>query len=140
MKPINPLFDKKSPVGIHGKQPGNVRKKAKTRAEGRKVRCDKKKDVKIPFTAYERQLIKKLAKLKGQDPTPYCTELIKKGLTNNYSFVDFPYDPKGKPYPVKLESYFHDLLFDYKVQWDCSLKEAAYRIVSYMLTMEEGRQ
>ncbi|MDM5196780.1 hypothetical protein QUF79_01615 [Fictibacillus enclensis] len=40
---------------------------------------------------------------------------------------------------MKLESYFHDLLFEYKVQWDCSLKEAAYRIVSYMMTLEEGK-
>ncbi|MDM5196781.1 hypothetical protein QUF79_01620 [Fictibacillus enclensis] len=86
MKPINPLFDKKTPVSITVENPSNVRKKAKTKAEGRKVRCDKKKDVKVPFTPYERQLIKTLAKTRGQDPTPYLTDLIKKGLTSPFSF------------------------------------------------------
>ncbi|MDX8367815.1 hypothetical protein [Cytobacillus sp. IB215665] len=134
MKPINPIFDQKT----KRPQTNNVRKKPITKVEGRKERIDKKKDVKIPFSQQERQLIKTLAKRKGMDPTNFCTALIKRGLKGNYPFSEIKYDPKGKPYPVKLERYFHDLLFDYTISWDCSLREAAYRIVSFMLMEESG--
>ncbi|WP_235998336.1 hypothetical protein [Heyndrickxia sporothermodurans] len=82
-------------------------------------------------------MIKTLAKKRGLEPTPYCTYLLKKALKGNYHFPECSYDPKGQPYPAKLEEHYHDLLFNnYKVQWDCSLKKAAYRMVSYMLTIE----
>ncbi|MGP0689642.1 hypothetical protein ACW5UC_24155 [Priestia aryabhattai] len=136
MKPLNPIFDKQIRNESKVNNSHNIRKKPVTKAEGRKERCDKKKDVKVPFSLSERQLIKQLAKNKGTDPTPYCTQLIKKAMKEKYIFPEVIYDPKGKPYPVKLEGYFHDQLFEYKILWDCSLKEAAYRILSFMLHME----
>ncbi|MCK1995478.1 hypothetical protein MPH61_23430 [Peribacillus muralis] len=139
MKPLNPFFETKKVPSKTFTNSNNVRKKPITKSEGRKERCDKKKDVKIPFNTYERKLIKKLARLNGLDPTPYCTDLVIKALKSNYSFPDLPYDPKGQPYPVKLELFFHDKLFHYKIEWDCSLKEAAYRIISYMLNVEERK-
>lgn len=137
MKPLNPFFETRTISSKTLSNPNNVRKKPITKSEGRKERCDKKKDVKIPFTTNERKLIKQLARLRGLEPTPYCTDLIIKALKCNYSFPDLPYDPKGQPYPVKLESFFHDRLFHFKVEWDCSLREAAYRIISFMLKLEE---
>lgn len=83
-------------------------------------------------------MIKKLAKEKGVDPTPYCTYLLKKALKGNYEFPECNYDPKGKPYPAKLDIYNYDLLFNYKVKWDCSMKESAYRIISFMIIIESG--
>ncbi|MFC0274794.1 hypothetical protein ACFFIX_26135 [Metabacillus herbersteinensis] len=136
MEPLNPIFDNKPIKNNSFNQLPIVRKKPITKAEGRDERCDKRKDVKIPFNENERKLIKELAKKRGLEPTPYCTFLINKALKGSYHFPESPYDPKGKPYPAKLEKYFHDLLFDYKVQWDCSLKESAYRIISFMLVME----
>lgn len=111
----------------------NARKKPITKAEGREERCDKKKDIKIPFSENERKLIKRLAKMDRMTPTSFCTSLIKKVLTTNNNYPIVHYDPKGKPYPVKLEKYYHDKIFDYTVEWDCSLKEAAYRIISLVL-------
>ncbi|MCS0824765.1 hypothetical protein NX029_12355 [Cytobacillus firmus] len=136
MKAINPIFNNKNKNKLSVTHTPNVRKKPVTRAEGRKERCDKKKDVKIPFNDEERVLIKRLAKMRGLEPTPYCTLLIKKALKEEHHFPPCYYNPKGKPYPAKLEVHYHDHLFDYKVKWDCSLKEAAYRIISFMLTIE----
>lgn len=136
MKPINPIFinqkEKSHPLVTVTK----VRKKPITKEDGRKTRCDKKKDVKVPFSAEERELIKRISHKKGLDPTPYCTQLIKKALRGKHQFSEVAYDPKGKPYPVKLEEYFHEQLFEYTVLWDCSLREAAYRILSFMLDLE----
>lgn len=139
MKPLNPIFDNKpTKINSFNENP-IVRKKPIIKLEGRKERCDKRRMVKIPFTEYERELIKRLAKKRGLDPTPFCTYLLVKALKGNYQFPESQYDPKGKPYPAKLDNYFHEKLFDYRVQWDCSLKESAYRIVSFML-MLEGRE
>ncbi|MGM0877787.1 MAG: hypothetical protein ACQEWV_24370 [Bacillota bacterium] len=136
MKPLNPIFDNNVTKNNTFNLTPNVRKKPITKAEGRKERCDKRKDVKIPFNQSERKLIKELAKKRGLDPTPYCTFLLIKALKTNYHFPECSYDPKGQPYPAKLDQHFHDLLFNYKVEWDCSLKESAYRIVSFMLSIE----
>ncbi|MBU8732547.1 hypothetical protein KM915_21085 [Cytobacillus oceanisediminis] len=136
MKAINPLFNGKTQHKNPGISTSNVRKKPVTKQEGRKIRCDKKKDVKIPFSDSERILVKKLSKLRNMEPTPYCTYLLKKGLKGEYTFPTCSYEPKGKPYPAKLESHYHDLLFNYKVDWDCSLKESAYRIIRFMLNLE----
>ncbi|MGG3574601.1 hypothetical protein ABES25_05625 [Bacillus gobiensis] len=57
-------------------------------------------------------------------------------MKEKYDFPETVYDPKGKPYPAKLETYYYDLLFDYKINWVCSLKESAYRIISFMLRIE----
>lgn len=133
MKHLNPLFTNQNSKKNNVNQGANIRKKTITKKEGRKERCDRKKDVKIPFNEDERKLIKHLARQNNLDPTPYCTLLIKKALKGNYVFPECLYNPKGKPYPAKLESYYFDLLFDYKIEWDCSLKESAYRIISFMI-------
>lgn len=137
-KPLNPIFNnnhkkKEDPLLIR-----NVRKKPITKDEGRKTRIDKKKDVKIPLSDEERKLIKRLANRRGLQPTPFCSLLVKKALTEykNAQIFEYSYDPKGKPYPAKLEVYYHDLLFDKTVEWDCSLKEAAYRLLKFMLIKE----
>lgn len=136
MNVLNPLFNKNKDNKTKQPNTSNVRKQPITKVEGRKERCDKKKDVKIPFTEDERKLIKELSRKRNLDPTPYCSLLLKKGLKEKRFYPHCPYDPKGKPYPAKLEQHYHDLLFTFKVEWDCSLKESAYRIISYMLKEE----
>lgn len=135
MKAINPIFNSNLKKSVTNGTP-DIKKRAKTKEEGRKERCDRKKDVKIPFTEEERILVKKLARKRNLEPTPYCSFLVKQALTKKYVFPICEYNPKGKPYPAKLESYYHDLLFDYTLQWDCSFKEAAYRIIRFMLDLE----
>ncbi|MED4456156.1 hypothetical protein [Metabacillus fastidiosus] len=135
MKPLNPIFNNKA-ANSSLTNTSNVRKKPITKEEGRKERCDKLKHVKIPFNEKERMLIKQLAKKRGLDPTPYIGFLLMKALKRNYDFPECVYKPQGQPYPAKISIYYHDLLFDYKVKWDCSLKESAYRIVSFMLEKE----
>jgi hypothetical protein len=136
MEPINPIFTNKTARSLLEEKKDIVRKKPITKKEGRKERIDKKKDVKIPFNQQERKLLKIMAKRRGLDPTPYCSLLVKKGLQEFQDFPKRPYNPKGQPYPAKLEKVYHDQLFEMKVSWDCSLKEAAYRILAFMLEEE----
>jgi hypothetical protein len=128
MKPLKPILDSKTTINHSFDEVSIAQKKTITK--------DMLKMVKIPFNQNERKLIKELAKKRGLDPTPYCTYLLIQALESNATFPECYYDPKGQPYPAKLDQHFHDLLFTYRVQWDCSLKESAYRIVSYMLTLE----
>jgi hypothetical protein len=128
MKPLKPIFDSKTTINHSFDEVSIAQKKT--------IIKDTHKMVKIPFNQNERKLIKELAKKRGLDPTPYCTHLLIQALESNAWFPECYYDPKGQPYPAKLDQHFHDLLFTYRVQWDCSLKESAYRMVSYMLTLE----
>ena len=43
----------------------NVRKRSITKEEGRQTRSDKKKDVKIPLSEEERQMVKRVARRRG---------------------------------------------------------------------------
>lgn len=83
--------------------------------------------------------MKRFAKVNQLDPTPFCTLLVKKGVSGQYNIPKKRYDPKGKPYPAKLEAYYHDQLFEYTIKWDCSLKEAAYHILIFMLEQESRK-
>lgn len=105
----------------------------------RKKRSDAKNDVKIPFDTLERQRIKGLAKKYKTTPTQYVTSLLKLGLTRGKTFPHVSYSATNKKsIHAKLDDVDYGNLFECTVEWDCSNREAAYRIVSQMLKHEMG--
>ncbi|UOE78405.1 hypothetical protein [Parageobacillus thermoglucosidasius] len=133
MESFNPMFlpSKNKPKTI------KPRKRPITRAEGRKVRRDKKYPVKIMLTSQQRKAIRILAHKAGVCPTVYCTELLKKGLLREYNYPERDYPSNSQLcFPAKLEEDYRKLLFRYSIKWDCSLKRAAHRIFMTMLDLE----
>lgn len=119
------MFDKKTSKKV---DTVNVRNPA-----ARKVRSDKKWDIKIPLTLEQRRIIKRLAQAEGMYPTNYCTYVVKKGLTRG---LFFPAEEQCYPadsdlcYPVKLEERFLTQLDEWVIKYDYrSRRQAAYRIL-----------
>nr|WP_173026380.1 hypothetical protein [Aeromonas sp. Ne-1]AKO69679.1 hypothetical protein [Aeromonas sp. Ne-1] len=137
MKSLYPLFneDKKN-----GQDSLNIRVHAPIQEKKRKTRIDKKKDVKVPLNASQRKLLKMLAKRKQTDPTNYCSTLLKRALSKKIvlSLPIETYQPKEKPISAKLEIYYHELLLDKSIEYDCSLRETAYKLISHMLILESS--
>lgn len=133
MQLINPMFNRK-----------NTRKadtplKTNNEPVQRKKRSDAKNDVKIPFDASERQRIKILARKYNTTPTQYVTSLLKLGLKRGKAYPHVPYSATNKkPIHAKLSALEYEKLFECTVEWDCSHREAAYRIVSQLLKHEMG--
>lgn len=140
MESINPMFlPKKSQKARSLSSATKVRKQPITKAEGRKVRRDKKYPVKIMLTSQQRKAIRILAYEAGLCPTQYCTELLKKGLQRDYDYPECDYPASSAlSFPAKLEEEYRQLLFRYSVKWDCSLKRAAHRIFMTILSLEMG--
>ncbi|WP_347552964.1 hypothetical protein ABFG93_22190 (plasmid) [Pseudalkalibacillus hwajinpoensis] len=137
MDSLNPMFQKKKATRPKPVRTTNVRKKPITKNEGRKVRRDKKHDIKIPLTLDQRKMIKALARQAGEYPTNYLSQKMKTELPRAEFFPEptVPYPSKSKlSYPVKLEQDYFKQLQDLSIEWDCSLRRAAYRIISAILS------
>lgn len=105
----------------------------------RKKRSDAKVDVKIPFDDEERRKIKVLARKHHTTPTQYISNLLAVGLMRGKLYPSVSYSPKDKkPVHAKLTAIEHEKLFDCSVEWDCSIRESAYRIVKQMLKNDVG--
>ncbi|MFD5853899.1 hypothetical protein ACFWGC_27675 [Cytobacillus pseudoceanisediminis] len=137
---FNPMFSNKKTTQKVTENASNVRILGgdKPKKE-RKVRSDKKFDIKVPLTEKQRILIRRLAKSNDMYPTHYCEYLVKKGLSRK---VPVPKEkseyPSSSPlsFHVRLEERFLEKLDEFCIQWDCSRKKAAYRILMGMINAE----
>ncbi|WEG19187.1 hypothetical protein PQ478_21780 (plasmid) [Alkalihalophilus pseudofirmus] len=105
----------------------------------RKVRCDKKTDIKTPVTIEQKQKLMILARQESiktgerVSVTQMASRLVQKGLFEYESFPDCDYDPALKSVHVKLTPFYTDQLFNYELEWDVSKRVAAARILCFML-------
>jgi hypothetical protein len=137
---LNPMFRR----DLNQKETNNLKKQGQAPdvpslepKPKRKTRSDKKYDVKIPLTLDQRRMIRLQAAKKEIYPTHLCTHLIKKGLERGIPFPEIPYPSSSdRSYPAKLESGFIDQLTEWTIEWDCSRKQAAHRILIGMLKAE----
>ncbi|UQZ75246.1 hypothetical protein C2I17_12270 [Niallia circulans] len=65
MELLNPIFNSSNRPKEIPSIKENVQKRSITKEEGRQTRSDKKKDVKIPLSEEERQMVKRVARRKG---------------------------------------------------------------------------
>jgi hypothetical protein len=115
----------------------NVRNSVqKISSQPRKTRCDKKTDVKIPLTLEQRKEIRRRSIKAETVPTYYCSLLVKKGIERSISFpspdTEYP-SASALSFHIKLEKPFIEKLDQWCVEWDCSRKRAAYRILIGMI-------
>jgi hypothetical protein len=126
----------KSPVK---KSPPKIQQNPNKEPVPRKKRSDAKNDVKIPMTLQQRQIIKQLAKRHRISMTTYCSDLLALFLRRKteYRLVEYSSADK-KSVHAKLSSSDYDILYEYSIKWDCSLRQAAHRIMMTAIPIESG--
>ncbi|ANT40260.1 MULTISPECIES: hypothetical protein [Bacillus cereus group] len=123
MSNVNPMFEpRKQSTTITNQQP-------------RKIRSDKKKDVKIPVNEIQRQLIRSSAFQEGITTTQYMSKLITEHLRVDYINEIHAYDYKDtkKYIHAKLEQETHSKLVRLAIEWGVSQRAAATRILCFAL-------
>ncbi|MGE6504498.1 hypothetical protein ACQKF0_30145 [Bacillus wiedmannii] len=123
MNRINPMFETpKKSITITNQQP-------------RKTRSDKKKDVKIPVTEIQRQLIRTSAFHNNLTTTQYMSKLITEHLRIDYISEIHAYEYKDtkKYIHAKLEQGAHSKLVQLAIEWGVSQRAAATRILCFAL-------
>lgn len=123
MSNVNPMFEpRKQSTTIINSQP-------------RKTRSDKKKDVKIPVTESQRQIIRLAAYKKRITTTQYMSQLITEHLTIDYISQIHAYEYKDtrRYIHAKLEQETHSKLVHLAVKWGVSQRAAATRIFCFAL-------
>ncbi len=106
-----------------------------TNQQPRKIRSDKKKDVKIPVNEIQRQLIRSSAFQEGITTTQYMSKLITEHLRIDYINEIHAYDYKDtkKYIHAKLEQETHSKLVRLAIEWGVSQRAAATRILCFAL-------
>lgn len=101
----------------------------------RNIRSDKKKDVKIPVTAFQRQEIRLHAFEQGMTTTEYISMLMKEHLQIEYISDIHAYEYKDTKRYVhaKLDQTIHTQLVQLAIQWGVSQRAAATRILCFAL-------
>lgn len=127
MEFINPSFQEKN---VLKDQRSNVRKQSFSK---RKKRSDAKFDIRVYFTLEEKQRLKLLAIQRNMALTPFCSDLLKQELIRNNDYEPVEHQTSGKPVEIKLEKEFNNLIMDYCIEWDCSKRKAAHRILKNVL-------
>ena len=136
MSSLNPMFNR---TNSKARAINEKVQKVNNHAQDRKKRSDAKIDVKIPFSDEERKIIKQQARINSVSPTQYISNILTVGLTRGKAFPTVSYSAiQKKSIHAKLKPSDHQKLFDCSVEWDCSLREAAYRITSLMISMNVG--
>lgn len=123
MSNVNPMFEpRKQSTTITNQQP-------------RKTRSDKKKDVKIPVTEIQRQLIRTSAFHNNLTTTQYMSKLITEHLRIDYISEIHAYEYKDtkKYIHAKLEQETHSKLVQLAIEWGVSQRAAATRILCFAL-------
>lgn len=133
---INPSYGSKTNPLLKKNNTENVRKMNQDKP--RKKRSDSKFDIRVHVTEEEKRVARFLAVRNRSHITPFCSSLVKKALTRSIDYPEITYRSTGKPIEIKLEGEFNDLLMNYVIEWDCSKRKAAHRILTYMLRVEGG--
>lgn len=134
MDSFNPMFNQIEEKTINLNQSKNEElKKIK-----RKIRSDKKKDVRILLMVETKKYIKKMAYQYKTYPTILTTDILTEGLHRIKEFddVEYPIDSEHKVV-AKLDKDTFDILIGYSIEWDCSIRKAAHRVFMNIL-MKEG--
>lgn len=130
---LNPMFNR---TAAPTKRATNLPKPNKEPVH-RKKRSDAKIDIKIPLSPEQRQVLKRLAKRYRTSPTGYCSNLLGLFLRRRTEYRLVQYSPTNqKTVHAKLSQSDHDILFEYSVKWDCSLRQAAHRILTTAINVE----
>ncbi|MCA1064512.1 hypothetical protein QTG56_23170 (plasmid) [Rossellomorea sp. AcN35-11] len=109
-------------------------------SKGRKVRSDKKHDIRIPVNENEKWWVRLLAGESVLSMTQFTTLLVEKGLTRNIEFPECSYVDSENIVHAKVDQMTYKELVRLQADWDCSIRKAAHRVFKYMLILEMNHE
>lgn len=96
----------------------------------RKTRSDKKADIRVPISAEDRAFILYNARSKRQSMTAFCTDIVRTQLQQTHYFYSWPYEQSDHNVHIKADADIFQQIVQLSADWDCSLRAAAYRILT----------
>lgn len=99
-------------------------------SDHRKTRSDKKIDIRVPVSERNREFILWNARSKRQSMTRYATDIVRDSINRNLHFVECEYVKHDFEVHVKAEQELYQHIVNYSVDWNCSIREATFRILS----------
>lgn len=115
-------------------------KKIATSSSNRKIRSDKKHDIRIPIvTADLYKIIRSQSRERGVTMTVFTTQLIEKAINQSSQFDEIPYTDNELIVHAKVDRRIYLLLGNYADEWGHgSVRRASHRIFYNMLRREFG--
>ncbi|WP_096199532.1 hypothetical protein [Bacillus sp. FJAT-45350] len=106
----------------------------------RKERSDKKvfSDIRVPVSLYDREYIMYCSRSKKQSMTEFCTEIVKINIEEFYEFPELTYTTSDYIVHVKADKEVYERIVYFSVSWNCSIREATYRILTNALFYLQG--
>lgn len=103
-----------------------------------KVRADKKVDIRVPITDEDREFVLWNSRVNKESMTAFCTNLVRRQIQTKREFNPHPYAQTDFIVHIKAEKELYEDIVDYSVQWSCSIREAAHRILTDSLFFIKG--
>jgi hypothetical protein len=105
----------------------------------RRIRSDKKRDIKIPVTKEEKSFIIMASIERKESETDYCTQLLKSALARNTEFDEVKYQNLEDTVHVKVNAFLEEQIAYYAALWGWgSMRKVAHRIFMQSLRLERG--
>jgi hypothetical protein len=124
MKHINPMLNEQ-------------RRQRKTK-NNRKQRSDKKVDIRVPISDGDRDFVLYNARSRRESMTKFCTDVIRIQIANNKEFHAHPYVKSDFIVHVKADEELYRNIVNYSLEWNCSIRETTYRILTDSLFFIRG--
>jgi len=127
MKNLNPMFSKTVVLNSENQ---------------RKKRSDSKTDIKVSVSLEQKKALRILGFCENLSVTQYASNLVREGVAKDY----IQYAPRTqyvREYEfvhVKLEQAVYEKLLRLAVDWNCSARKAAHRVLINMLKEQGGIQ
>ncbi len=101
----------------------------------RKIRKDKKKDIKVPVSEKQKKAIRRLAYKRKMTATSFSTMLVEEALQSAYlqQLKAVPYKDTHDFVHVKLRNNEYDQIVELAIDWNVSVRKCVYRILVFML-------
>lgn len=106
-------------------------KKERKKKTPRKVRSDKKADIRIPISESDYNFVLYHSRSKRMSMTAFCTDIVRSQLQRSTDIHEHPYVITDRMVHIKPEKDLYDAIVRLSVQWgSSSIREAAHRILT----------
>ena len=127
---LNPMFSpqvqKRKPEKLKNSNP-------------RKIRSDKKHDIKIPVSKIDKQKVLLYSRMRGLSEKKFCTSIVKQALEMNYELPEVNYQTSEFMIHINPDIELYSQIVNMSVEWNSpSLRVAAHRIFTEALRIESG--
>lgn len=117
------------------KSSSNERQYKKSSTKHRKVRSDKKKDIKVPLNEGQKRMIRWGAYKREMTATSFSTILVEEALTKPYikDIPGLPYEDTHDYVHIKLKEIEYEQVVKLSIVWNVSVRKGVHRILLFML-------